>query len=33
MGETGRAFVTEHFDRRRLADRYRSLLESVVGVA
>jgi glycosyltransferase involved in cell wall biosynthesis len=31
MGERGRAYVAEHFDRRALADRYRALLESVVG--
>lgn len=32
MGERGRRYVEEHFDRRRLAERYRSLLQRAVGI-
>lgn len=31
MGAEGRAYVAEHFDRRRLAERYLGLLRNVVG--
>ena len=31
MGERGRAYVTEHFDRKRLAARYLGILEGVAG--
>jgi glycosyltransferase involved in cell wall biosynthesis len=32
MGERGRRYVEEHFDRRRLAERYRSLLQRAAGI-
>ncbi len=31
MGKRGRRYVEEHFDRRRLAEEYRSLLRQVAG--
>ncbi|HEX3623261.1 MAG TPA: glycosyltransferase family 4 protein [Acidimicrobiales bacterium] len=31
MGRQGRAFVAEHFDRRKLADRYRAILHQVAS--